>query len=73
MDEMKIKTPFTKNFIAGAIRKLIKSKTGYDVSVNFLDDILIQADDNGVYVRVNAEGRMTKDSLSDIRRKLIGF
>lgn len=73
MDELRIKSEFTKKFVAGAIRRAIKKKFGYDVDVRFNDDILLQITDAGAHLSFNAGIDMSNEDLTKLRRNVIGL
>lgn len=72
MDEMKIKTPFMRAFIAGLIEKTIKSKFGYDVDIKF-DNIALESDDESALMNLQLSVEMTNESLKELRKNVIGF
>jgi hypothetical protein len=73
MDELRIKSEFMKKFIAGAIRRSVKKKLGYDVDVRFNDDILLQITDAGAHLCFNADIDMNNEDLTKLRRNVIGL
>ena len=73
MDELKIKSEFTKKFVAGAIRRAIKKKLGYDVDIRFNDDILLQITDAGAHLCFNADVDMCNEGLTKLRKNIIGL
>lgn len=73
MDELRIKSEFMKKFVAGAIRRAVKKKLGYDVDVRFNDDILLQITDAGAHLRFNADIDMSNEDLTKLRRNVIGL
>lgn len=73
MDELKIKSEFTKGFITGVIRKILKKKYGYNIDVCFDDDILLSVTDTGVHLHITADIDMSNDDLSKLRKNVIGL
>lgn len=73
MDELRIKSEFTKKFVAGAIRRAVKKKFGYNVDVRFNDDILMQITDTGAHLHINADVDMNNEDLTKLRKTIIGL
>lgn len=73
MDELKIKSEFMKKFVAGAIRRAVKKKLGYDVDVRFNDDILMQITDAGAHLHINVDVDMNNEDLTKLRKTIIGL
>lgn len=73
MDELKIKSDFTKRFIAGAVRKAMRSKLGYDVDIRFIDDIVLQITDAGAHLKLSADIDMSNENLKKLRKNVIGL
>lgn len=73
MDELKIKSEFTKKFVAGAIRRAVKKKLGYDIDIHFNDDILLQITDAGAHLCFNADVDMSNEDLTKLRKNIIGL
>lgn len=70
MDELKIKTNFTKNIISRLIRKLIYKKFGYDVGFH-IHELTSCADDNLVSVHIKLTADMAKNDLDDILSRFL--
>lgn len=73
MDELRIKSEFTKKFVAGAIRRVVKKNIGYDVDIRFYDDILLQITDAGAHLCFNADINMSNEDLTKLRKSIIGL
>ena len=70
MDELKIRTSFTKNIISRIIRKLIYKKFGYDVDIH-IHELASNADDKSVSVNINLTADISKNDLDDILSRFL--
>ena len=70
MDELKIRTSFTKNIISRIIRKLIYKKFGYDVGIH-IHELTSNADDKLVSANINLTADMSKNDLDDILSRFL--
>ena len=70
MDELKIRTSFTKNIISRIIRRLIYKKFGYDVGIH-IHELTSNADDNLICANINLTADISKKDLDDILSRLL--
>ena len=64
MDEMLInlRTKFMRKVVSKLLSKSIKSKTGYEIDVQF-DELNASFEDGEITVKVNLEAKMSKDEF----------
>ena len=67
MDEMLInlKSKFMRKVISKLLSKSIKSKTGYEIDVQF-DELNASFEDGEITVKANLEAKMSKDEFMKI-------
>ena len=67
MDEMVInlRTKFMRKVVSKLISKSIKSKTGYEVDIQF-EELNANFDGGGIMVKANLEAKMSKDEFMKI-------
>ena len=67
MDEMLInlKSKFMRKVVSKLLSKSIKSKTGYEIDVQF-DELNASFEDGEITVKANLEAKMSKDEFMKI-------
>lgn len=67
MDEMliKLRTKFMRKVVSKLISKSIKSKTGYEIDIQF-DELNASFEDGEITVKANLEAKLSKDEFMKI-------
>ncbi len=71
MDEMTIKSSFTRAIISKLLNRMVKKNLGYDASI-ILNGLTVRITDEKAYVHVDADATVSKDELTKILQK-VGF
>ena len=71
MDEMVIKTDFTKSIIEHCITKAINKKLNKDVDVKFVGPINVDFNDDELTVHIDVEVTIGKKDLWDMIKDLV--
>jgi len=71
MDEMVIKTDFTKSIIGRCIMKAINKKLNKDVDVKFVGPINVDFNDDELTVHIDVEATIGKKDLWDMIKDLV--
>lgn len=70
MDEMKIKSAFTKRLISRFVQSMLRKKLGHDIAIQFnrIDALVL----NGkVYIRVDVDAEIEKDEILKITKNIV--
>lgn len=70
MDEMVIKTDFTKSIIEHYIEKAIRKKLDKEIDVKFVGPINVDFDDNELTVHIDVEATIGKKDLWEMIKDL---
>lgn len=70
MDEMVIKTDFTKSIIEHYIEKVIRKKLDKEIDVKFVGPINVDFDDNELTVHIDVEATIGKKDLWEMIKDL---
>ena len=70
MDEMVIKTDFTKSIIEHIIEKEVAKKLGRNVDVKFVGPINVDFDDSELTVHIDVEATIGKKDLWELIKDL---
>lgn len=70
MDEMNIKSNFTKDLIAKAICKIVKSKLGIEAKLD-LGDLVVRIGDTDAIVMLSLGATVPKSELPKIMSKVL--
>ena len=65
---MKIRTAFMRKLIAGAVKKALRKKLGYDIDIQ-LNELSVTFDDDKAVAHISADAEMNKDELTKLIRK----
>ena len=71
MDEMTIKSRFTRTIISKLLDWMVKKNLGYDANI-ILNGLTVRITDEKAYVHMDADATVSKDELTKILQK-VGF
>lgn len=71
MDEMTIKSSFTRAIISKLLNRMVKKNLGYDANI-ILNGLTVRITDEKAYVHMDADATVSKDELTKILQK-VGF
>lgn len=71
MDEMTIKSSFTRAIISKLLNRMVKKNLGYDANI-VLNGFAVKITEEKAHVHVDADAAVSKDELTKILQK-VGF
>lgn len=71
MDEMTIRSSFTRAIISKLLNRMVKKNLGYDTNI-IISGFAIKITDEKAHVHVDADASVSKDELTKILQK-VGF
>lgn len=71
MDEMTIRSSFTRAIISKLLERMVKKNFGYDANI-IVNGFAVKIAEEKVYVHVDADASVSKEELTKILQK-VGF
>jgi ABC-type uncharacterized transport system auxiliary subunit len=69
MDEMKIVSKFTRGIISKVLKKVIKTKTGYEVNIQ-LNNVTTTISEGKTHVHLDVDAELERDELMKILKSI---